>query len=137
MADSLVGEYYSSVKPALDSAVSTAVEALGYRLVTALEASAQVRVYDAHTPPPYFMAKRRGELLNDASYIVIKQGDRSVMVENVAVTQMGIGGEVNWVESGYRQHSAGAREFMEPGLEDYVATMADADLQAAMTALGF
>jgi hypothetical protein len=130
-------EYLGSVKPRLDAAVSMAVEAMGYRLITALEASAQVRVYDAHTPPPYFMAKRRGELLNDANYIVMKQGDRSVMVANVTVTQSGSGGEVNWVESGFRQHSAGARPFMEEGLQDYVATMADADLQAAMAAQGF
>ena len=133
---SFTEEYMTSVKPRLDSAVSMAVEAMGYRLITALEASAEVRVY-SYQAAPYFMEKRRGELLNDANYIVMKQGDRSVMVANVTVTQMGVGGEVNWVESGFRQHNAGARPFMEEGLQDYVATMADADLQSAMAAQGF
>lgn len=135
MAGELVAEYMGTIKPQIESAIDGALDYMGENLKDSLEKSALERVY-SYTPAPYFMAKRRGELLNDANYVVMKQG-HSLTVANVTVTQMGVGGEVNWVESGFRQHDAGARPFMEEGLAEYVSTRADSDLTYAMSLMGF
>lgn len=138
MASFLEAEYYASVKPRLDSAIDSALEFMAGELRNSLIESASERVYAAHTPPLYFLRKRRGELLKDSSYVTKSgSGAHSIEIENIAVTQCGAGGEVNWVESGYRQHNAGARPFMEKGLSEYVQSSAESDLMSALAMSGF
>lgn len=133
----LSAEYENSIKPRLENAIDIALMYMGGELRGSLIESAAERVYAAYTPAMYFLQKRRGELVKDSSYVIKTAGSHTIEVENVAATQSGAGGEVNWVESGLHQGHAGARAFMEDGLKEYVASHADADLIYALSTLGF
>lgn len=133
----LSAEYTNSIKPRLENAIDIALVYMGDNLQTRLLESALLRVYSYH-PAPWFAAKRRYELLNETNYPISNGGGaHSIEIRNTTVTQGGASGEVNWVESGFRQHRAGARPFMEEGLQDYVAEQADADLMYALSQQGF
>ena len=133
----LSAEYTNSIKPRLENAIDIALAYMGDNLQTKLLESALLRVYSYH-PAPWFAAKRRYELLNETNYPISNgSGSHSIEIKNTAVTQSGASGEVNWVESGFRQHRAGARPFMEEGLSDYVSTEAETDLMFALSQMGF
>lgn len=131
----LSAEYTNSIKPRLDRAIYISLLYMGNNLRESLIESAYKRVYAVFTPAPWF--HRRYELMNDSSYDVRGGDGYSIEIENTAVTQGGAAGEVDWVESGFRQHRAGARPFMEEGLQDYVSERAEADLMYALSQQGF
>lgn len=133
----LSAEYTNSIKPRLENAIDVALVYMGDNLQTRLLESALLRVYSYH-PAPWFEAKRRGELLNETNYPISNgSGSHSIEIKNTTVTQGGWPNEVDWVESGFRQGRAGARPFMEEGLQDYVAEQAEADLMYALSQMGF
>ena len=134
---SLTDEYLNVIKPRLEAAIDSALDYMAGHLVDTLIEKAQEKVYAAYTPPMYFLQKRRGALVTDGNYVIRHGSGYSVEVENVAVTQSGAAGEINWIESGYRQHKAGARPYMEFGLNEYASTEAETDLITALTLAGF
>ena len=138
MAGILLTEYQNQIKPRLERSIDVALAYMADKLVDRLIESATKNVYESYTPSPYFDAKRRYELENGNNYKARDgAGEHSIEIENTTVTQGGYSGEVNWVETGFRQGRAGARPFMEEGLTEYVSRDAEHDLMFALESMGF
>lgn len=137
MAGTLTDEYMTAIKPKLENAIDIALAYMGQNLREELEKSAWTNVY-SYQPPPWFMEMRRYELMVDQNYPMSNgAGQHSLEIRNVTVTQGGWPNEVDWVESGFRQHRAGARPFMEEGLQKYAREQAEGDLRHALEMQGF
>lgn len=121
----------------IEAAASNALDTVMYDgLLEELNKAAIQRVYSYPNKSEYFAAKRRYTIA-DRDNMLRRGSGLTMIVENKAITQSGEAGEVNWVEEGLHQDGAGARPFMELGLENYVWGRASEDLVFALQQAGY
>lgn len=121
----------------IESAASNALYTTMFDgLIDEIRNEAFERVYSYPNKSDYFAEKRRYTIA-DREHMYRSGSDLAMTVRNAAVTQGGEPGEVNWVEEGFHQDGAGARPFMEWGLEEYARNRASEDLAEALKSAGF
>lgn len=121
----------------IQSVVNGADEDLAQAMETYAIQSAEKRVY-SYPASPQAMAKRRYALLESGNYTHHLQGAQ-VSVKNETELREHSGTlETPWIEEGTEQGPAGARPFMEEGLQEFVAS-GDGDriLAQHLSAAGF
>jgi hypothetical protein len=121
----------------IQAAVNDANEELAQSMEYYAKESARTRVY-SYKASPAAMKKRRYALTDGANYTHHLQGAK-VSVKNETELREHEGTlEVPWIEEGTEQGPAGARPFMEEGLQEFVAS-GDGDriLAQHLSAAGF
>lgn len=106
-------------------------------LIQALYDASFEIVYSYPNRSEFFAAKRRYTIADESNFVITDGGSLVLKLRNKAVTQGGEPGEINWVETGFRQDGAGARPFMDYGLAVYARGRASEDLVSALQAAGF
>ena len=133
----LMGEFESVMAQVIDAVQVALGGPIREGLMREIAKYAEENVY-SYGAAPYFMAKRRHSL-DDISKYEKTVGDLSLTIDGSGIAlQLGVGGEVDIVETGAGWHQPGARPYMNEALENYVASgEADRALAMALAGMGF